>query len=389
MEVNNTSTGGSNSTAQKMKEAITNSLKSVSQMKESTAIVLIVVITLIIILIAFLYYFYYYGLRTKECNLMNGVYGDLNGKIKSIDSSKLFDFNFNDYYIKTAYNCCSGGNYKNDYVDTCVLKDILKQGVRGLDFEIFSINDQPVVATSTSDNYYVKETFNYVNFADVMNIIRDYAFSSSTAPNALDPIIIHLRIKSTNQTMYQNFAKLLESYDQLLLSKDYDYEYYGKNFGNVKLRDLLGKIVIIVDRSNLSFLECQEFYEFVNMTSNSVFMRALHYYDIAYAPDMSELIEFNKQNMTIAMPDKGPTPDNPSGIVTRETGCQLLAMRYQKIDVNVEESDIFFDENGYAFVLKPANLRYIPVTIPLPPPQNPELSYATRTVETDYYKFDI
>ena len=39
-------------------------------------------------------------------------------------------------YIKTAYNCCSGGNYKNDYVDLCVLKNILKQGVRGLDFEI-------------------------------------------------------------------------------------------------------------------------------------------------------------------------------------------------------------------------------------------------------------
>jgi hypothetical protein len=370
-------------------KTINNAIKSITEMKESTAVFLLIVVTLMIILIAFLYYFYYSRLRSKECSTMGTIYGDLNGKIKSIDSSEQFNYTFKDYYIKTAYNCCSGGNYKNDYVDTCILKYILKQGIRGLDFEIFSINDKPVVATSTSNSYYVKETFNYINFSDIMNIIRDYAFSTSTAPNALDPIIIHLRIKSTNQEMYKNFAKLLEGYDSLLMSKDFDSEYYGKNFGNVELQKLMGKIVIIVDRSNTSFLECPEFYKFINMTSNSVFMRALHYYDIKYSPDLNELIEFNKQNMTIGMPDKGSNPENPSSVVMRETGCQLLGMRYQYIDVNVEENDIFFDENGYAFVLKPEHLRYIPVTIPLPPPQNPELSYATRTVQSEFYKFDI
>ena len=370
-------------------KTINNAIKSITEMKESTAVFLLIVVTLMIILIAFLYYFYYSRLRSKECSTMGTIYGDLNGKIKSIDSSEQFNYTFKDYYIKTAYNCCSGGNYKNDYVDTCILKYILKQGIRGLDFEIFSINDKPVVATSTRNSYYVKETFNYINFSDIMNIIRDYAFSTSTAPNALDPIIIHLRIKSTNQEMYKNFAKLLEGYDSLLMSKDYDSEYYGKNFGNVELQKLMGKIVIIVDRSNTSFLECPEFYKFINMTSNSVFMRALHYYDIKYSPDLNELIEFNKQNMTIGMPDKGSNPENPSSVVMRETGCQLLGMRYQYIDVNVEENDIFFDENGYAFVLKPEHLRYVPVTIPLPPPQNPELSYATRTVQSEFYKFDI
>jgi hypothetical protein len=370
-------------------KAINNAIKSVTEMKESTAIFYLVTITLMIILIAFLYYFYYSFLRSKECSTMNSIYGDLNGKIRSIDNSEQFNYTFKDYYIKTAYNCCSGGNYRNDYVDTCILKALLKQGVRGLDFEIFSIEDKPVVATSTSDSYYIKETFNYVDFGDVMKIIRDYAFSTATAPNALDPIIIHLRIKSNNQEMYKNFAKLLEGFDSLLMSKDYDSEYYGQNFGNVKIQKLMGKIVIIVDRSNTSFLECPEFYKFINMTSNSVFMRSLHYYDIKYTPDLNELINFNKQNMTIGMPDKGANPENPSSVVMRETGCQLLGMRYQYIDVNIEENDIFFDENGYAFVLKPEPLRYVPVTIPLPPPQNPELSYATRSVQSDFYKFDI
>lgn len=367
----------------------TNLIHSISQLKQSTAVFLLTTVILIIILIAFLYYLYYSRLKKYNCSSMNSIYGELNGSIKSVDNSEQFNYTLKDYYIKSAYNCCSGGNYKNDYVDLCILKDVLKNGVRGLDFEIFSINNQPVVATSTSKSYHVKETFNYINFSDVMNVIQTYAFSTSTAPNSRDPIIIHLRFKSSNQDMYQKFAKLLETYDSLLLSKEYDSEFHGKNFGNVELQKLMGKIIIMVDRLNTSFLDCPSFYKFVNMTTNSVFARALHYHDIKHTSDMEELIDFNKQNMTFGMPDTGSNPSNPSSIVMREMGCQLLAMRYPIIDVNIEENDIFFDENGYAFVLKPKNLRYIPVMIDAPPPQDPALSFATKTVQSDFYSFNI
>jgi hypothetical protein len=49
----------------------------------------------------------------------------------------------------------------------------------------------------------------------------------------------------------------------------------------------------------------------------------------------------------------------------------------------------FFNQSNSAFVLKPEKLRYIPVTIPVPPAQNPEYSYQTRVVEEDYYQFNI
>jgi hypothetical protein len=365
----------------------------INSMKDSTAITALTTITIIIILIALLYYFYYsgtiftLGLKAKECKTMETIYGTLNGKIRSIDNK--FEYTLKDYYIKSAYNCCSGGNYKNDYVDICILKNLLKQGVRGLDMEIFSIDDKPVIATSTSDNYYVKETFNYISFSNIMNTISNYAFSGSTSPNPFDPIIIHIRFKSENQKMYKNMAKTLEKYNSILLGKQYSFENQGRSLGNVKLTELMGKVIIIVDKTNNSFLESEEFYEYVNMTSNSMFMRALHYYDIAYTPDINELINFNKLGMTIGMPDKGSNPANPSSIVLRETGVQMLAMRYQYIDSNIEENDSFFNENGYAFVLKPESLRYKELTIDAPEPQNPEVSYATRTIESDYYNFDI
>ena len=372
------------------KEISKHIMSSMSTLKEPTIMMILLVILFVIVLLALVYYFYMRNLPKTECDSMDALYGKINGKIRSISSADPdCTYLFRDYYIKTAYNCCSGGAYKNDFVDKCVLKDLLKQGVRGLDFEIFSIDDKPVVATSTSESYHVKETYNSIDFVDIMNILRDYAFVTATAPNSGDPIIIHIRFKSSNQNMYQNLAKLLENYDNFLLGKDYSYENQGRNLGETKLLDLAKKIVIIVDRSDISFLECKEFYEYVNMTSNSIFMRALNYYDIAYTPDMNELIEYNRRCMTIGMPDKGANPDNPSGIVLRETGTQMLAMRYQLFDTNLEESDMLFDLAGYAFVLKPETLRYVPVIIPDPVPQNPDVSYATQTVSSDFYKFDI
>jgi hypothetical protein len=371
-------------------------LKSLTEMKDDTILMALSIVTMTVIFITFLVRFYYSGtvfsdgLRVRDCKNMDTMFGTLNGKLRSIDvDNEMYQYALRDYYIKSAYNACSGGNYKNGYVDVCILKDILKQGIRGLDFEIYSIDNQPVVATSTSDSYCVKETFNSVKFSDVLNIIRDYAFASSTAPNPFDPIILHLRIKSSNQEMYTNFAKILEGHNSMLMDKQYSFEYYGKNFGTVKLSDLAGKVVIIIDRSNLAFMESEQFHEYVNMTSSSIFMRSLHYYDIINTPDMVELIGYNKLNVTIGMPDKGSNPLNPSSLTMRTYGVQMLAMRYQSVETNLEENDMFFDEAGHAFVLKPEKLRYVPEMIEAPPDQDPNVSFATRTVSSDFYKFEI
>ena len=98
--------------------------------------------------------------------------------------------------------------------------------------------------------------------------------------------------------------------------------------------------------------------------------------------------KFMRINFTM-LPDVGTNPVNPSGFLCRETGCQMVAMRYQFVDNFLIENALFFDRSSYAFSLKPERLRYIPVTIPDPIPQKPEYSYATRNTSTDYYSFDV
>lgn len=345
----------------------------------------------ILIVLFFLGYMYYLsGLKQRNTDYMNDLYPSLNGYIRPITSvDPDCSGNLCDYYVKTAYNSCSGGSYKNAFVSVDILKAILKQGVRCVDFEIYSLDDQPVVATSTNDSYYVKETFNSVPFPDVMKVIRDYAFSSGTAPNSTDPLLIHLRCKSNNQKMYTRLAEIFKDHSDIMLGMNYSFETDGKNLGEVPLLELQNKVVLIMDRSHTAFLENEDLLEFVNLTSNSLFMRIYDYYDVKNTPDVNELTEFNRRGMTIVVPDEGPSPDNPSGMVCRASGCQMVAMRYSYVDDYLTENALFFDRAGYAFALKPEHLRYRPVIVAEPTPQKEEYSYATRTSATDYYQFNF
>jgi hypothetical protein len=371
-------------------KSTTDYLSTIKNMDQDFQSYMIMIFIGIILIIFIGYMIYLSRLENSECNYMNNLYSSVDGNIRPITSSDPdCSGNLYDYYIKTAYNACSGGSYKNDFVNVCNLKAVIKQGVRCLDFEVYSVNNQPVVSTSTIDSYYVKETFNSVNFASVMDTIRNYAFSGSTCPNPTDPIIIHLRCKSNNQQMYTKLADIFKSNNDIMLGMQYSFEVEGKNLGNVPLLSLQNKVILIMDRSNPAFIENQQLLEYVNMTSNSIFMRELKFYDVKNNPDINELTEFNRQGMTIVIPDNGSSPPNPSAMICRASGCQMIAMRYQLVDNNLMENTLFFDRAGYAFSLKPINLRYEPITVPAPTQQNPEYSYATRNSSTDYYSFNF
>lgn len=362
--------------------------RAVSGSKTAKYIVLAFSVLLIIMMIFWLYN--KNTLNQANCSKMDGIYKDV-AKIHSFNPENAdFKYNLRDYYIKTAYNACSAGQFKNDFVNICALKNCIKQGARCLDFEVYSVGNEPVVATSSVDDYSVKETYNSVPMEDVLNIVRDYAFSGSTCPNPADPLIIHLRIQSNNQTIYSKLAKFFESsLSNRILGPKYSYENHGRNLGTEPIKNLRGKVILIVDRSNPLF-EQTDLDEYVNQASNSVFMRGVRYSDgVKYTPDMDELIEYNKKCMTIVMPDLSGSDNNYAASLSIKCGCQLNAMSFQNFDANMEYYDMLFDSTGSAFVLKPEALRFIPLTVPAPDPPNPEYSYEQRETNTDYYSLTI
>ena len=294
-----------------------------------------------------------------------------------------------DYYVKSSYNSCAAGGFTNDFVDMCALKNVVKQGFRLLDFEVYSINQTAVVATSMTTPFTIKGTYNYLILDDVLKYVSENAISLSRltddCPNASDPLFLHFRIKSSKMEIYDSIATSIRNYfGKYLLSSEHSYENNGYNLGLIPLVSLMSKVIIIVDKVD-NTLESSKLYEYSNIASKSVFMRVLPYNEVKYTPDMDELIEYNKKNMTICIPDDA---SNYNSSLSMKYGCQFSAMNAQFNDTLLKAHDNIFSE--FAFTVKPEILRYVEVTVETPPPVDPSIAYSsTSDHNSDYYNISV
>ena len=265
------------------------------------------IIALIIVMVVSWVYSKIY-LNKANCKNLDKIYSKF-PLVRTINpKNEQFSYKLRDYYIKTAYNCCAAGIFKNDFVNICALTTCIKQGARCLDFEIYSLNDEPVIAVSSVDDFTIKESYNSVPFLSAMRTIADYAFSGSTCPNPGDPLILHFRVMSKHKPIYKKMAEVLYStLENHLLGKTYSYENNGKNIGSDSLKDFVNKVIIVVDKTNARF-EHTELDEYVNIASNSIFMRSLRYHDVKYTPDMQELIDFLQSLFNPKEPELSPIP---------------------------------------------------------------------------------
>lgn len=351
-----------------------------------------IIILVALIIITVVYVIHKVRLDQANCHKLSKVY-DSKPTLTSVSNTPNKKYLLRDFYIKSAYNCCCAGKFKNDYVNICALTTCIEQGARCLDFEIYSINDQPVVAASSIDDFTVKETFNFLDMDQVLTIINNLAFATTT-PACADPLILHFRIMSSNKPMYDTLAaKIRKHLNQYTLDKTYSNEFSGKNLGTVSIADLVGKtgktgkIIIAIDASNPIYRETA-LEEYVNIASGAPFLHLLKYQNVKFTQDIG-LTDFNKKNMSIVIPSWNANDTNPNFNIARQYGCQFLAMSFQNYDSNLEHYNAFFDGQKSAFVLKPAKLRYVPITIPTPPPAPPKFSYATRPIKSDFYKYSI
>ena len=342
-----------------------------------------------------------YKVNQKQ-NEIESTLTTVNHQINSFNNSKVSvatadidrtSLPLRNFYIKTALSCCCLGEWKNNYVDMAPLIHAIKQGYRCLDFEIYSEDNKPVVASSTKDIFYNKETYNSLLFSDVISVINTNAFSTSLSvtPNGTDPLFINLRIKSNNSNV--NFTNgivdAINQFGDKLLGPDYNYLYDGNNLGQQPMSAFMGKVIIMADVSNPMCTNIKSLHQIINIGTNSPFLHKLQYdTGVKNAPNMNTLIDHNKKNMSIVFPD-APFKKNINFNIAKAFGCQFIGMMPQINDVNLEIYNQAFNKNGSAFILKPPELCYQPVVIEVPPPQNPALSLAGRNYSTDYASWSV
>lgn len=357
-------------------------IKSVGDLVKTDSItqVMIVIIFLLFLMIS-IWSINKVGLNKKNCANIDETYSKF-PLISSISpNNEIFTHKLRDYYIKTAYNCCSSGLYKNDFVNLCALRNCIRQGARCLDFEIYSIDNKPVIAASTNTDYNVKETYNYILFSQAMETISNYAFSGDQCPNPNDPLILHFRIMTSNTKIHDEIAnQLYDTLSDKLLGKKFSYENNGKNIGSYPLIKLRKKVIIMVDKANPIFVSTL-LNEYVNITSNSAFVREFRFSEIKFNHDTDELKFYNKQNMSIVLPDLSANNKNFSYRLANIYGCQMIGLSFQKFDDYMKDYTQFFDNSGYAFILKPIELRYVPRYIDKSKCQTTDVSFEPRESE--------
>ena len=329
-------------------------------------------------------------LKTTNNTNMESQLESVPVKISNINTDDgNFQHNLRDYYVMSSYNSCCGGGFNNNFVDYEPLKQVIRRGARVLDFEVYSVDNKTVIAASPTDNFYLKGTYNSLPFNDVMDKINNYAFSHGTCPNADDPLFLHFRVKSKKPHVFDDMTKsMYQNFVGRKLGSEYAYEYNNENLGMVPLKNLQGKVIIMCSRSNDLF-EKSSFNEFVNIASGGHFLSELRNYDIQFTHSFNELIDTNKKNMALTMPDLSNTDKNMPVLIHLKYGCQMPCMNFQNLDSNLQYYLNFFNKSGSAFSLKPVALRYVPVTVVPPKTQNPKLSYARRVIKKPYFTHEI
>ena len=372
--------------------------KSMVSQVPNTMLIHVIGCTLIFFIMGCMaYYIYYkYTLLPKSCKLLNKKKAPaLNSNwITTASSDPSSQFLLRDYYVKTAYNCCSTGNFSNDYVSTCALQNAIKMGCRCLDFEIYGYKGQPIISTSLSDDKCIKETYNSVPFDEAMSTIATNAFStnSTVCPNPNDPLLLLFRLKTNDVDVLNSMAESINSNLKDRLMPEYNHEFGGKNICAEPMINFAGKVIVVVEANPLLYQPgAEKMYEVTNLTSNA-FLRILKVFDVLNSPDIVELTTFNKQYMTIVIPDDSMSVNNYDPMPPSLAGCQAMAMSFQLLrDGNLDIYNDWFQAgpSKSAFLLKPADLMFKPQTIPVPTPQNPALSFASRPLKSDMYSFSI
>ena len=338
------------------------------------------VITAIMVVIAVMYALSNMNKRSKNCANL-GKSEPLQNLTKEDATYERF---LRDFHVKSSYNSCASGKFKNDYVDLCALSHAIKDGCRLLDFEVYDVKGVPVVAVSDSPKFTVKHSYNSIPLEKVLKRIEDEAFGGDI--NGMDPLFLNFRIKSDHVELMDAIAMLLASprngtLSSRLLSAKYGFENQGENFGKVPLRLLCQKVIIMVNDNKK--IDESKLAEFVNLKPSPLF-RVLAFNSLA-SQDLTELTAFAQQRLVMIAPSDA---DNFTSASAVTLGAQFSAMNFQTQDKNLEAYRKEFVTHGNrAFYLKKSP--YVEGEIPDAEPLPKSATFGETTYKNDYVKINL
>jgi hypothetical protein len=295
-------------------------------------------------------------LKTRSCNKLNIYWPSLTnttyflnpttnttGAIVKQNSGFGRDTSNNkliNYHVKSAYNCCCGDGYKNNFVALCALEKCIANGCRFLDFEIYSYNNEPIIAASTANSNYIKETYNSLLLEEVLTTIKEKAFNLTSTNCANDPLILNFRVMSTNLVMLKKMGDIIEKY---LGDSDGVFAIETRKEETllfVQMEELYRKVIIICEFNPLPSIidtnaDLSKLKDYVNLKAKGLNCNTFRYNQIASKKGSISFIESTKTKYTIVLPNLDNSIINFDPGFSFDTGCQAICMKHQNIDNNL------------------------------------------------------
>ena len=315
------------------------------------------------------------SLKNRSCNKLRTYWPTLTNTTYFLDASNVkqnsgFDTSNNkliNYHVKSAYNCCCGDGYKNNFVALCALEKCIAIGCRFLDFEIYSYNNQPIVAASTANSNYIKETYNSLLLEEVLNTIKDKAFTLTATNCANDPLILNFRVMSTNVVMLKKMGDLIEKY---LNNSDGAFALETRKEEGLIFRQMTEfykKVIIICEFNPVPSIidtnpELIKLSSYINLKAKGLNCNTFRYNQIASKKGSVSFIESTRTKYTIVLPNLDNSIINFDPALSFETGCQAICMKHQNIDNNLLGYNALYKaKQNYSWFKKPLGLLNIDI----------------------------
>ena len=287
-----------------------------------------------------------------------------------------------DYYMASSGYTVIPGKTANTYVTTDAITQVIKGGARLIEWNVYAVDGKPVVGLADAKTLKMT-TYNTLSFEDCCVTLGNAAFNSAVTPGYGNPFVLSIVFQTSDNAIVTECADTMKvTLRKFMLDSEYSYQ--RKNLGVEPICNLMGKLIIVSGEN----VKGNGMDELVNMSWVSSQMRRLTYTQAAQSYDYEELIEFNRRNITLVVPDMATTVvTNQNPEICFSYGCQWVAMAYGSLDNAMEVYTGHFLEGSFA--VKPDVLRYHPTTYPTPRPQNANVSFQPKQVKSPMYDFTI
>ena len=414
---------GTNKAMNAMKDAMDSAMSG-------NCYLIVVYLVCIIFLIIFSYSVYLrkeFSKSKDNVNEMNRTVKEDDGLYNPIGAFKDYDkegdygkgtkFALIDYHIMGSYNSCGTGPAVNGWVDEKALENVIKRGVRFLDFEIYLKKGKAVIAlqgrpypevasknVTKCNTCKFKDTLNELNITTVLTRVKGWAIDAGDLVNHTDPLILNFRIMSDNDTVYSILANSIKKIfiDQLLPAK---YGYCGivkraasgdtkKYSGNGKelvennvffadIGVLKSKVIIFAKgppNNPTSYKNNSEFFELMNGGDEDGKLNYKSDYKIKNDSETFNVKE-HKNNYCVTYPDI-TTKKNSAANIHMNYGCQAILMNFGAgfNDTQMQFYKGEFSKKKSAFILKAKKLRRLRVFAGAAKPVDPSLDPIRRDI---------